>query len=412
VIKLKNKDVRLIIKESKYIYNIGDIVDNLKNGKLKIVDQIKMSQGKANIRGYKYECLTCGNIHSIRENNLKNKNGCNVCSSQKVKVGINDIWTTSYDFGKLLWNPEDGYKFTSGARAKVDFKCPNCGERIESKKIGAIKINGLSCVRCSDGVSYPEKFIFHFLKSLNITFEKEYSPEWAFEEGNPNSKLNGRKYYDFSTDLFTIEVHGEQHYKKSGRGRRTLKDEIENDFIKKKLHDRNEKNKIYVVIDARISIMEQLRDQLLDSKLKGIVDMTDIDWLSIDRDSQKSYIRVTCDYYNSGKSVKEIEVLLNSHNVTVVRYLKRGSSIGWCTYDPKKASLVGSLKNNNGVPIVRLNLNGEYIDEFISIRDAENKLKISGVGLVCSNKYKNKSAGGYKWLYKKDYNKLSIKKIN
>ena len=54
-------------------------------------------------------------------------------------------------------------------------------------------------------------------------------------------------------------------------------------------------------------------------------------------------------------------------------------------------------------PIIQLKLDGTFIKEFISIREAERITKIhsSTISRVCKNT--RKSAGGYLWEYKKDY---------
>lgn len=56
-------------------------------------------------------------------------------------------------------------------------------------------------------------------------------------------------------------------------------------------------------------------------------------------------------------------------------------------------------------PIIQLDLNGNFITEFISIREAERITKIhsSTISRVCKNE--RKSAGNYLWKYKKDYDK-------
>ena len=62
-------------------------------------------------------------------------------------------------------------------------------------------------------------------------------------------------------------------------------------------------------------------------------------------------------------------------------------------------------------PIVQLELNGNFVNEFISIREAERTTKIhsSTISRVCKNK--RKSAGDYLWMYKKDYEQAILKCI-
>ena len=53
------------------------------------------------------------------------------------------------------------------------------------------------------------------------------------------------------------------------------------------------------------------------------------------------------------------------------------------------------------VPVVQLSLQGEYIKTWKCMTDAQLKLKIHSISSVCRNILK--SAGGYMWLYTKDY---------
>ncbi len=55
-------------------------------------------------------------------------------------------------------------------------------------------------------------------------------------------------------------------------------------------------------------------------------------------------------------------------------------------------------------PILQFDLNDKLIKEWLSIKDASQKLKISNGDIVaCCKKYKyHKSAGGYKWKYKEE----------
>ena len=97
------------MKKTKHRYQVGTIIADVKSGKLEILEQIRIKTGKYTEKGYKYKCLICGNIDTIRERSILNKNGCNVCSNQKILIGYNDMWTTNPEQAKSLLNKEDGY---------------------------------------------------------------------------------------------------------------------------------------------------------------------------------------------------------------------------------------------------------------------------------------------------------------
>lgn len=79
--------------------------------------------------------------------------------------------------------------------------------------------------------------------------------------------------------------------------------------------------------------------------------------------------------------------------------------MGLCDYDPVevKRRKALALGKQNGKPIIQLSRQGEFIREWDSIAET-----IRGLGkksLAISNACKNnrKTAGGYKWMYKTDF---------
>ena len=195
-----------------YKYQVGDIITNIHFGKLQILKQIKIEDGRGwHDKGYEYRCLICGNEDTIKEGSLKNKNGCNVCSNQKVLKGYNDMWTTNPNLAKLLADPNDGYKYMQSSRKYIDWKCPNCGNIIKYKVIYQINKYGLSCPKCSDGISYPEKFVNQFLQQL-------LQDNFIYQLSKTNFKWCKNYKYDFyfkiNNEEYVIETHGLQHYEK------------------------------------------------------------------------------------------------------------------------------------------------------------------------------------------------------
>ena len=104
---------------------------------------------------------------------------------------------------EYLVNKEDGYKYTSQSGKLIKVKCKNCGLEKEIKVKNLYAEHGVACERCSDGKSYPEKFMYNLLEQSNINFETQYSPQWG----------NGHRYDFYLPDYnIIIETHGEQHY--------------------------------------------------------------------------------------------------------------------------------------------------------------------------------------------------------
>ena len=375
---------------------IGNIITDINSGKLEILEQIRIKNGKYMKKGYRYKCLICGNEDIISEGNLiNNKNGCNVCSNQKVLVGINDMWTTNPDLAKLLLDFNDGYKYTQSSKKMVDWKCPDCSEIIKNKMICDINRQGLSCPKCSDKLPYPEKLAYNFLQQLNINFEYHKTFEWSKDIKHDNPKLSGNKQYDFYFELndekYALEANGLQHYQegfKNFKGK-TLKEEQENDRLKKELALQNGiKKENYIVIDCKKSELEWIKNSIIDSELSNIFDLSNIDWLKCEEFACNSLVKKVCTLWNKGiYNTIEIERIFKLGNSTIIKYLKQGTKLGWCDYNPMEEQRKGQIKNSGNCSKKKvICLNNDKV--FNSIKEASKYYKInnSNIGECCKNK--------------------------
>lgn len=177
----------------KWKYNIGDnIVDENRNLTITdryVTEHTYLKNNKeyvANIKHYKYICNICGfNDGDVLEGNLCNKkSGCSCCGGRTAVKGINDISTIRPDLIKYFIDINDAYTHTIYSEDKVCVKCPICGFE-KQIIIHNLTRSGLGCNRCSDGISYPEKFIMSVLNQLHIKYITQY-------------RIDGYKYkYDF-----------------------------------------------------------------------------------------------------------------------------------------------------------------------------------------------------------------------
>ena len=398
-----------------YKYKIGEIIkDETRN--IKLLEQIRTSHSKDTQKGYTYKCLKCGNEDEISESALKRGCGCNVCCipSRKTLKYYNDLWTTHSHIAKMLKYPERGYEIRYGSHETEIFICPNPNCRCEKPfVVNKIVNRGFSCPQCGDGFSYPNKFIYYFLKQLNENYETEYQPNWAFIK-HSNPKLNGKKRYDFylpnRNEIW--EVHGSQHYKESfqriSNKSRNLEEEIENDKIKKQLAKENGYE--CIIIDARCSEINHIKNKLLELPEIKRYDLRSIDWNKCHEFACSSLVGIVCRYWRDGiRSTKEIRNITKINRTTITRYLKQGAKLGWCDYDPKLAMIETSTINglNNGKEIIQLSLKGEYIAEFKSALEASrqlNNIHNSCISACCNGKVQ--TAGSFMWIYKDDYNEL------
>lgn len=322
-------------------------------------------------------------------NLIYNQTGCPVCSGLLVNIGYNDMWTTNPELASLLADPEDGYKYQQCSGEKVNWKCPSCNE-ILFKKISTVKQRGLSCNKCSDGISFPNRFMYNMLSQLDTDFIAEYI-------------INGAKYrYDFYLPKFNtiIEMQGKQHYEGWSSKKITKKKIQENDKLKKDFAIENGIN-LYIEIDSQKSTKEYISQSILNSELKTIFDLSKIDWNKCLLNSAKSFVGTAAQLFNKGLSVLEISKKLKVSNSTVYRWLKTATELELCNWVPSNGFLYDEK------PVILLNT----LTRYKSISDASKNNNIS-VQCISDNCNHITDYGGLDinrnplvWIYENEYNK-------
>lgn len=378
--------LNLIIKE--YRYKEEEIIKTI-TGKIKILKRIKLPHYDMQIKGYQYQCLIDGYIGETTEESLRNGVGCPVCYNLKVLKGVNDIATTHPHLVKYFANIEDCYNYTYGSHKTLNMKCPNC--RYE-KQMSPYILNkqGFGCNKCSDGVSYPEKFMVNVLEQLNIDYKYQLSKttfKWC-----KNYK------YDFYIPSINciIETHGLQHYKdKIKIYGKSAKQEQENDKVKKQFA-KNNGIQHYITIDCSYSNLDYIKRSIENSYLSQLLNLNNINWLECHKYACCSFVKQACDLWNSGmKSAQQISDVLKIARNTVVNYLKKGSVLGWCEYDAKeemrkvsKVAIQSRCKKveifKNGVSLGVYDSTKQLVEEYNEIFNI--KFVNSQISKVCNNK--------------------------
>lgn len=307
-----------------------------------------------------------------------------------------NMWTTNPELAKLLANPDDGYKYTQSSREKVDWICPNCGNLVKNKTINGVKNDKLFCCYCSDGISYPEKFVIGVLNQLNINFIYQFNKAdalWC-------SGINHRVSYDFYLVDYNciIETHGLQHYERINRKtKRNLYQEQENDKFKEKLAKENNIDK-YIIIDCRKSELEFIKNNILYSELSNILNLSIIDWNLVEQFTINNIIKYVCELWDIEK-YSILEIIKDTHlsRNTITKYLKRGAKINWCTYNAKeemrKNGRINGAKSISGLKPVRCITTKK---EFVSIRSAARYYDINYKSICSYLKGIHKTGGKLK----------------
>lgn len=338
----------------------------------------------------------------MKENEIIRGYNCKVCTNRKVIIGYNDLYSIYPHIANILKDKNRGYLVSYKSSSREFFICPNCNYE-KKYRVSDVISQGFSCPKCSDGISYPNKFMFNVLEQLNIKFQTEYSPNWI----KP-------KRYDFYFEIknkkYIIEMDGGWHKIENNMGGRTL-EETRN--IDKYKEDKARENGIEVIrIDSIKSNMDYIKNNILQSKLSNILFLNEIDWLKCHIFSLSSRVRETSDYWNKGYNVTQITNIMKLGRTTINKYLKQATKLNWCKYDPveetyKSGQMFGGKKKKS---IIQFSLDGEYIKEWNSITDASNYLNISKDNIIscCSGRYKQ--SGGFIWKYKENYNDGDIVK--
>lgn len=313
--------------------------------------------------GYgEYKCRHCKNVVSRKKESFKNNlfvcpNECNGVKhfSTIVLRGVNDIATTHPRLVKYLASESDKHRYSAYSCKKVKMKCPNC-EETKERSIEYLRSQGFACDVCSDGVSFPEKFIMNLLKQLNIIYKKE------------KMFSGSKKRYDFYIPSLNmiIETHGEQHYARGFEllGRRGWQEEQENDKHKREIALANGV-KHYVELDCRESNMRWIKNSIVNSDLPKLLSFNEkeIDWTTIEENSLNSSIREVCDYFKENEvSPKEVAEMFELSISTVYKHLKRGTDLGWCDYSSTVREQNKKMPKYNGArPIKAIDIeSGEH----------------------------------------------------
>jgi len=364
-----------------YKYNINSII-NLKFSDIQILEQIKIPRKNDELKGYKYKCLKCGNEDIMSENHLDRNRGCNVCCvpSKKILIGYNDLWTTHPNTAKLLKYPQEGYEITQGSDKYKIYVCPDCGYE-KSYLTHNLIVFGFCCPRCGDKISFGNKVGFSLLEQLGIDF----IPEYYFH----NYKYDF--YFELNNVKYDLEMdgafgHGNYNTLNNMSAEETKeKDEIRDCFS-------NEHGIEVIRIDCLKSNLNYIKDNIMNSKLNDLFDLSIIDWSKCEEYINKVSIKTACDHWNSGiKSSPKIAKVMGLSNTTVVSYLNRGVELELCDY------------NKNRRKIIQLSKDNEFIKEWNGIAETERELDINNISYCCWKHNNDKTAGGFKWMYKEDY---------
>lgn len=331
------------------------------------------------------------------------------CESNCVNrliVGFNDINTVRPDIAKCLHNKEDGCKYTMSYKGKLEWDCPECNNTFKESPCN-VKSNRLSCPFCSDGVSYPNKFMFNSMIQIkdDLDFlEREPRLEWCVFDFKGKERYGIYDiYFGIDGKEYIIEMdggigHGNKVHKNSELSQEEL---LQVDTIKDSLA--TERGIKVIRIDCNYRTDDKysyILNNVINSELKDIVDLSKIDFDLSNRNSVNSLIVRAGELWNEGLTAGEIREILKIGEGTVTSYLKTASEIGVCDYTIRK-SLARANKYKKVYCVT-------FDTVYDTITEGANECKTSrdSVKRCCedNNKsVKNKDGISLKWMYYDDY---------
>ena len=340
--------------------NIGDtIIDDKRN--LTIIDVFyvkKLRKTKSKKSGYGYKnkiyylvhCNKCGAEYEIEQGNLiGRKDNCPCCSGKRVFVGINDIATTHPELIIYFKDKEKAKEYTAGSNKKELMICPLCGEE-KLMVISTLCTYGFSCCRCSDGISYPNKYSYALLEQLPI---ENISHEYIFDS-NKNYRFDN--YFEYNGNPYILEMDGSQHFEDSIFG--TFLHQSEIDKVKNEIALNN--NCQMIRIDCYYSDPEYIKNNILNSKLGELFDLSKIDWNYCDEFASGNLLKEIVNLYNQGKSKQYIVDFYHISKNTVNKYLKKGERLN--LLDRRYDERCDRFKENTIVKICNYKLKFPQLD--------------------------------------------------
>lgn len=346
---------------------------------------------------------------------ITNNYNCPCCAGYQVYKGYNDFNTKRPELANYLIDKEEGTKYTEWSGHATKWKCPECGNII-NKKFSDVSSRGLCCPRCSDGVSYPNKFIYNSLIQIKDELdyiEREFHPSWCKYIYNKKECYGIYDiYFIKDSKKYIIEMdgglgHGNRSYVNSEKSKDEL---IYRDKIKDQLALKHNIELIRIDCDyGKNNRYQFILNNIYNSKLSKILNLSFIDFEKSNRQSQQSLLLKAVELWNDGYTVGNIAIKLSLVETTITNYLKTANKYGICDSYSIKESRNRSTSNKVVCITTRM--------EFNSIIDGAKFYNINENSISKCCRHKATFGGYYNnekliWMYKYEYDNYPKEKIN
>lgn len=419
---------------------LGNILNKITN-KFKIKMGTKFQDGKRNLtiidkeyrydknnrqwKWYKYVCKVCGYKGWSTEYNLYKGQNCSCCENISILEGYNDIPTTAPWMVKYFQGGYDEAKlYTKTSNQKIYPICPDCG-RVKKKKMVIYNLfyyKSIAC-SCSDGYSYPNRFMHLMLEQLKVKYKAEKSFKWCKFS---IKKINKTGRYDFYFKLnnkeYIIEMDGGFHKKDNEISGQSKEESQLIDYEKDRLAKEHGIEVIrincnYGQLENRFEHIKQ--NILKNEKINRIFNLNRVEWELLKRMVTSNLVKVICEFKNNNPNMttKDISENFKLCRSLVTKYLNIGSEFGWCNYNGKEEMSKSAKKSNRNGKLVEIfkddNSKGVYLSvhelDRKSLNDFGIKLDYRNISAVCNGK--RKMYKGFIFKYISDLTEEEIKQI-
>ena len=327
---------------------------------------------------------------------------------------INNIAASNPWMIPYFEDKEFPYKNTYATKNKTVMKCPHCGRTKKYTPYYLYKTHHMPCA-CLDNMSYPEKLFYCLLENLNISFEYQFCPKW---EGVIYKNKKRKVRYDFLLEnKLIVETDGGWHIKDNNMSGQSKEDSINIDALKDGLAEKYGYRVIH--INCYDSDFDYIKREIINS-LGNILDLSKVNWDIVRKNSYSNLLKIVCDYKqnNPDSTPPQIGKIFHLSNVTILKYLKIGTELGWCKYDATYETYM-SGKRMKGVErpefrrgeVLQIDKCGNIIREYSCMQEVDNVPEFDGSNVTrCCNGEYNFSYG-YMWMFKKDYSKEKVERI-
>ena len=158
-------------------------------------------------------------------------------------------------------------------------------------------------------------------------------------------------------------------------------------------------------IDSKLSKLAYIKENITNSMLSELLDLTCIDWIECDSFASASRIKEACDLWNNGvKSTIKIASIMGVERTSVCYQLKKGKDLGLCDYDVAQVKtqkgIISGKQKAKKVLFIELNKTFESVVYLSSVSEeiCGVKLNKTSIAEVCRGKIKSHHGFHFKYV--------------